>query len=841
MSGSTNSKISSQNDQVRRQYKYDKEYWRYQNNENSQRYEDKKEATRLSQQFLDDQRVYADVRNFQDYRLAKQVQDQQYDVATEAYNIRSNTRDQQLGINERSAALATENETRKFDEGILDIFYAAGDEQRRFDTSLAASNFQGSEATRGLSSALNVFGTNSKQNLLDLQQKTANTDLQGAEATRRADTAKGLAGFDIETANIRGAQEEAGFNNKLGQLDVADNQSALNLGNIQNEGKANIANFQERQKQSGLNQQSFGVDINQARSDANFQIGNADDQIGKLNNQQDIEAINRQQYTADAALTIGSASDTINKLQNQLTGQGLDRSQYGSDAEFTVGEALDTIRFAKRQQQNRDIISRIEDNAVISDTALKKAGLDINAFQLEKDKAFTSEDALYKQQSNYLDYAKVRAENINERLTQLVQKNRALGQRRAAGQQGKSAQRGNTSILAEYGRSQAQLINNLVFAAGARDIKSQEIQLTAANAIDKINAQIANNRNDVQLLISGRDTALNRSIMERQANENAYLEVQSKGLRTIGKAGTDLAYRVNKSNLESSSTELDITSTNRSITKARKDLGFKTSQSNLRTDSLGKDVSVQNRSKGKALSDSVNKVAKAKLGQQSEQANIRQLQNDIERTNKSMSYQSQSEDLKVLANSIERNTTKNLLSLNGQQTVNAVSRLGLIIADSQIELSNRRTQLAAQVGIDQGVYTNRELLNSNTLLDASSKYSNDMTRINESKRINQSEFDSAQSKFADSEKSLANERDAQLEQIGIDKDFADIKAEAAVGVKPRAPIPLPLPLRIPRQVLPMPTKPTRPPEPIKGAIGKTSVWNDVGDALNVGLSIASIF
>ena len=113
MSGSTNSKISSQNDQVRKQYKYDKKYWRYQNNENAQRYEDKKEATRLSQQFLDDQRVYADVRNFQDYRLAKQVQDQQYDVTREAYSRRWNIREQQLGINELRAACARENEWRQ--------------------------------------------------------------------------------------------------------------------------------------------------------------------------------------------------------------------------------------------------------------------------------------------------------------------------------------------------------------------------------------------------------------------------------------------------------------------------------------------------------------------------------------------------------------------------------------------------------------------------------------------------------------------------------------------------------------------------------------------------------
>ena len=841
MSGSTNSKISSQNDQTKKQYKYDKQYWRYQKNENIDRWKDATNSRNAKQDTLDKQREYVNDTNEQNWNYQTSIQNQEFSVAEEAFGIRENTRDKQLGINERSSALAVGNETRKFDEGILELFYSDADEDIRFDTTLNAANFQGSEATRGLTAATNTAGTTSAANSLDFQQRTTNTDFESSEASRAASNKIALARTDSADAKIRGNITAENLNNKIAQLGVDDKQRGLNQENILSEGQSQIANFGERQGQAGLNKQSLDVDINQAGSDANYQIGNANDQIGKLTNQQSIEGINRQQYAADAALTIGSASDTVNKLQNELSGQGLDRSQYGSDAGFTVAEALDTIQFAKRQQQNRDTISRIEDNAIISDTALKKAGLDINAFQLQKDRAFTSGNADLSLQSNSLEYARTRTDNLNERLNQLVSKNRALGQRRAAGQQGKSAQRGNTSILAEYGRSQAQLVNNLVFAAGARDIKSQEIQLTAANAIDKINAQIGNNRNEVQLLISGRNSALNKSIMERQANENAYLEVQSKGLRTIGKAGSDLDYKVNKSNLESSSTDFDVTSTNRSITKAREDLGFKSAQSNIRTDSLGKDISVQDRTKGKALTDTVNKVAKANLSKKSQDSNIRQLQNDIETTNRSITYQTQSEDLKILANSIERNSSNNLLSLNAQQTSNAVSRLGLVMADANQELANRKTQIAAQVGINQGIYTNNQLLNSNTLADATTKFDNDMTRISETKRINQTQTDLADAKTADSKISLANERDAQLEQVGIDKDFADLQAEAAVGVKPRAPIPIPKPLLVPSQVLPMPRKPSKPPEPIKGAMGKTSVWNDVGDALNVGLSILSIF
>ena len=55
------------------------------------------------------------------------------------------------------------------------------------------------------------------------------------------------------------------------------------------------------------------------------------------------------------------------------------------------------------------------------------------------------------------------------------------------------------------------------------------------------------------------------------------------------------------------------------------------------------------------------------------------------------------------------------------------------------------------------------------------------------------------------------------------------------------PIPLPKPLETPRTILPMPQRPFKAPKPIKGALGKTSVWNDVGDVANVGLSIAGLF
>ena len=75
------------------------------------------------------------------------------------------------------------------------------------------------------------------------------------------------------------------------------------------------------------------------------------------------------------------------------------------------------------------------------------------------------------------------------------------------------------------------------------------------------------------------------------------------------------------------------------------------------------------------------------------------------------------------------------------------------------------------------------------------------------------------------------------QQIKLDKYGANLAAQAKVPLKPQVPPALPKPLKAPKTKLPMPLAPIKPPEPIKGALGKTSIWNDVGDGLNMALQI----
>ena len=89
--------------------------------------------------------------------------------------------------------------------------------------------------------------------------------------------------------------------------------------------------------------------------------------------------------------------------------------------------------------------------------------------------------------------------------------------------------------------------------------------------------------------------------------------------------------------------------------------------------------------------------------------------------------------------------------------------------------------------------------------------------------------------------SAAAQINADVEKIKLDEYAANLSAQGRVLQKPKLPVPLPKPLQTPRTILPMPQAPFKAPKPIKGALGKTSVWNDVGDIANVGLSIAGLF
>lgn len=148
--------------------------------------------------------------------------------------------------------------------------------------------------------------------------------------------------------------------------------------------------------------------------------------------------------------------------------------------------------------------------------------------------------------------------------------------------------------------------------------------------------------------------------------------------------------------------------------------------------------------------------------------------------------------------------------------------------DSKEKFLGKRNQLT----IDRLDTKEKYLGKRNTLaknrLTTKENYLDKRNELNKSKI--RTTFDSAKAQFK-----------ADQNKIKLDEYSANLAAQGQIPARPKRPIPLPKPLATPRTQLAMPFAPSKTPKPVKGALGKTSVWNDVGDIANVGLQVAGLF
>ena len=148
--------------------------------------------------------------------------------------------------------------------------------------------------------------------------------------------------------------------------------------------------------------------------------------------------------------------------------------------------------------------------------------------------------------------------------------------------------------------------------------------------------------------------------------------------------------------------------------------------------------------------------------------------------------------------------------------------------DSKKKFLDKRNKLAVdRLDTKEAYLDKRNKLNSNRL-DTKDKYLDKRNELNKSKI--KTTYDSALAQFA-----------ADENKIKLDEYSANLAAQGQIPQRPKRPIPLPKPLATPRTQLAMPFAPSKTPKPVKGALGKTSVWNDVGDIANVGLQVAGLF
>ena len=285
--------------------------------------------------------------------------------------------------------------------------------------------------------------------------------------------------------------------------------------------------------------------------------------------------------------------------------------------------------------------------------------------KLEKDISFIESTAGWDTTAAKNAYDKQQVPNFNKRISAIIEREKAVGTARASGREGLSAERETSSALAEYGRSQAQLVDELVFAKADKDLADKKISGTKT----------------YQTEIKGKDREINTA--SKKIDE--LTTDRQKDKLDISDSKIELALQQTKDQLDFEKEKVDS-----AFNKSERDYGYKSMRLN------------------------------------------------------------------------ERN-----------------------------KLIFKRNELAK-----------------------------DKIRTS---------FDSAKLQFK-----------ADKNKIKLDEYAANLRAQGQVQQRPKKPVPLPVPFKTPVSRLPMPDAPVTPPKPIRGTLGKTSVWNDVGDAANTALQIMSI-
>lgn len=174
---------------------------------------------------------------------------------------------------------------------------------------------------------------------------------------------------------------------------------------------------------------------------------------------------------------------------------------------------------------------------------------------------------------------------------------------------------------------------------------------------------------------------------------------------------------------------------------------------------------------------------------------------------------------------VDENITMNTLQRNRnvESLLNEKAKIDIAFADTAVQLGLDQQRVDATFAKQKSESTLRR-----NRLNAREETIKDQNFLNEQQI--KTTFDSANAQF-----------EADKNKIKLDEVAANIRAQGQIPARPKKPIPLPKPIATVRTKLPLPTAPVTAPRPIKGSIQQTSIWNDVGDAANLALSIGSLF
>lgn len=264
--------------------------------------------------------------------------------------------------------------------------------------------------------------------------------------------------------------------------------------------------------------------LEEALIQKNFSLGDANIGMARARSERNFQnaEFGRQRQTAKAQTRLEKQSNELSKqfardstkYQNEAARNQFDELRQDVNLQK---ESINADRaFIKEDTKAQKVISRLNRTHRKEDTTLQQEiskfqreelGADIGKQigslneknkQLNRDIFLTGMNKTWDGQDIDTKYDRTQAENMHSRMTAMAEKTRALGIARAAGREGATAESTQQSILAEYARSQAQLVDSLVFSGREQDTASARNIGTKAHKARSLVSQ--NTLNNVEKL-----------------------------------------------------------------------------------------------------------------------------------------------------------------------------------------------------------------------------------------------------------------------------------------------------------------------------------------------------
>jgi len=879
--GGTNEKVEANNKFVKKQYEYDKEMRDYNWTISQDNYEQAKQLRDIKVA-NDKQNVdYQNESAINRYNYQTQLQEDQYSDQVAAYNRSAEDYDTQKEFNQSAFDLAKTAEKTKRDEALIGNLFDKKTDKLNYlqkDTALqyekagqdliketaiatkkndtAAINIQ-DEARKEIFKQTDKISDKQNNLLLDQKDQLANT--KENEATKFDSqltiSDENTAQLQNQSALLTGLNlnNQAITTEKNSQLNTDIASIGLQKGNVD----ADISSI-------GLQKDSADADITLSQEKAAL-IESSQLKRGEITDKR-VDSVNQ----AIAKLSSKSAAISSSDLQDASITQAR-KDILNSEANkirakksmLNEQDAADLTIYEAQQGINQ---AEIDKNTASSDAAdaqdIEDAGL--SALQ---DQALGEQSEQALEQAGFLGgdagrkYAQQANENIAKRMENYASQIRAKGAVAAQGRRGQSVDSQAQSALATYGRQQAQLVNSLVFAS--QDKSSSEQQLSSKSTYDQ--KQFLNERSKLTKQRSKQVT--DKNLKKDLLSYDTKIKEQQSTIKAAERQKAVLAKQFEVSladeNLTGTEKQKLIADYERNKQLIDKELSSETIS--FEKDQRENDKSILKQEN--SISNNEAKARKAELEAQQTKLGIKKgiLDNDSSKLTNQKS---------ILGNNASKiESEKRINTLNQQKddlsTTAKTNELGSKI--------NQEQQKRNIINADRKEFNQQNALQKKELETASdinrlnkniSSFENQQQKqLNQNKKdglynalqatkeevrlakenitnragFNDQEWQNNQDVFEANNASAETAFTQAKNNLKLDKYAANLQALGNVMQPPSMPAPLPIPQEIPYTNIIHPSEPLKPPKPIKGSIGKTSVWNNISDGINTAASIVPFF